>query len=320
MAICATGSNSEAIIGGLMLLMMASVAYADVSCSITLTNSEGATQDSISVSNANYNSASVLLPSDNWGGLPYSIWSKGSGASTSSSGKFSESVAVKGGEQPGEMDANVETQSGAFSWSKNVNIGSTTPDTSMNVNSMVSNGILDSSYSNSNSAAKKEIYTQNSKYFDRSIITPQLVFTNGGGDSLKEIRNGFSSHLEAETFGKKGVMGTGLWERFDEGADNKWYDKMVLTPEGGSMDQSLTVLSNNKCRLEDDKDGTNGQIQTGMTFTPYDTRTGSQIYETQRVPGNNAWPLCVLVIPREAQNEPSYFDFKTISMSSAWPD
>jgi hypothetical protein len=308
-----------AIIGGLVLLILASVAYADVSCSITIRNSDGYTKDSVDVSNAVFKSVSVLNPSDGFGGLPYSILSKGAGRSTSSSGKFSESVEVGGGPKPGNMNSNVQTQSGEFAWSKSVNIGSTSPTTLMQVSSMVSNGILDSSYSNSNSVADKEIYTKNSKYFDKTSITPQSLDTLGDGESTDEIGNSFLSILSGKTLDKKAVMNTDLSERWDKGADNKWTDRIFLTPKNGYMFQSATVLSNNKCRLWEDQLGTVGQIQVGMKFTPYDAKTGSKIFETQKVP-SGIYPLSILVIPRETQNEPSYFDFKTISMLSIWPN
>jgi hypothetical protein len=305
-----------AVIVGL-LLSVASTAFASVSCTITLSNSEGSTSEAVSVSNAKYDSVSVLLPSGYGAGLPYSIFSQGSGKSTSDSGKLSESISVNGGEKSGDINANVETRSGAFAWSKEVKMGPD-PETSLAVISGVSNGNLIASYSNSNSKVEKEVQTQNSKYRDNTLITPSLVSTAGSGASQNEIGNGFKSLLTAENLDKKAVMNANLIERSaDQGADNKWTDKIQLTPESASMDQSLTILSNNKCRLEYDQSSL-GQILAGMTFTPYNRWTGSPIYETQKVPTGDQFPLSILIRPR-MDEEPAYYDFKTLSMSSKWP-
>jgi hypothetical protein len=314
--------KSLSLLGGIILLLTASIAYADVSCSITLSNSDGSTTDAVTISDAYFSSGSILLPSEGINGLPYSILSTGSGTSTSSSGKFSESVTVSGGQKPGNMDANVDIRNGAFSWSKKVNIGSISPDTSMKIKTMISDGILESSYSNSFSMATKEINTERSKYSDKTTITPQLVDTIGGGASKEDIGNGFSSHLEGETADRRSVMDTLLFERSEEvGAANNWKDQIHLNPENGFMMQSATIMSENKCRLSDDQLGTDGQgqILVGMKFTPYDINTMNQLFETQFVPATDSGFRVILVRPRVDENEPSYYDFKTLRMFSKWP-
>jgi hypothetical protein len=316
---CSSNPKRLGLIGGIILLLTASIAYADVSCSITLSNSDGSTTDAVTISDAYFSSGSILLPSEGVNGLPYSILSKGSGTSTSSSGKFSESVSVSGGQEPGNMDANVETRNGAFSWSKNVNIGSISPDTSMKINTMISDGFLESTYSNSFSMAIKEINTERSKYSDKTTITPQVVDTMGGGASKEDIGNGFSSHLEGETSDKRGIMDTLLFERWEAGAANKWQDQIHLDPQSGFMLQSATIMSENRCRLSDDQLGTNGQILVGMKFTPYDINTMTPLFETQIVPATDSGLRAILVRPRSDENEPSYFDFKTMRMLSKWP-
>ena len=308
-----------AVVCALLLSIVASTASATVSLSVTLFNSESSVQENVNVENANYAASAILLPYSGFADFPYSILSGGSGKSTTGSeSKFTHSVSAQGpGGDSSNMEASVETESGAFAWSKSLT-ASDSVSMGMGVSSQVWNGNLDASYSNSGSAESKEISTERGVYADRSYITPQLIRSVGSGASTNEIDNAFFSRIEAQNLGKIAVMDSGLDEISDvEGADNKWADSVKLDPSGASLAASLSVLSNNERELLPMVGIAAGPIIAGMRFTSHYSSTGDDIFEMKTVPKSDGL-ISFRTIDRTLPASMATYESATLSMTAKW--
>ena len=307
-----------ALVCSLFLLAAASNADASVSVGITLYNSGSSVSESVSVENANYASSAILLPYSGFADYPYSIYSAGAGASTSSDGKFTDTItAVQEGDDANNVDASVETKSGSFRWSKSV--GSYDDIAmSMGVATTIVNGELDSSYANSDSSVAKEILTQNSMYTDKSIITPDSINSQGSGISLDEMENAFISHIETQHLGKTALVDSDAFELTDtEGADHTFSDSIKLKSESAFLANSLSILSNNKCQLWSLPQVSSGPILAGIKVTPFYTNTKESVFEVQTIP-EDSYPMSFTTIkPITPESIKQYQSF-TMSMIAKW--
>lgn len=311
-------SVRSVLISALFFLVIASAASASVSVGVTLYNSDSVVSENVNVENANYVSSAVLLPYTGFADFPYSIHSSGSGASTSSEGKFSDSIsATQNGEGAKEVDASVKTNSGSFQWSKSIDSSS---DVSMaiGVSSRITNGNLDATYSNSNSAVEKEVSTWNSMYADKSYIAAGLLSSSGSGSSLDEMENGFTSHIEAQHLGKTAIVDSDVFELTDsEGADHTFSDSAKLSSGSASLAGSLSILSNNKCELLPMVGISGGPIVAVMKFTPFYTDTEKSVFEVQTVPKDNS-PISFRTVERTMPSNIKTYESVTMSMIAKW--
>jgi len=311
-------SVRSALICTLFFLVTASTASASVSVGVTLYNSDSAVSENVNVENANYASSAVLLPYTGFADFPYSIHSSGAGSSTNSEGKFSDSISAnQNGKGANEVDASVKTNSGSFQWSKGIDSSS---DVSMaiRVASKITNGDLDASYSNSNSAVEKEVSTWNGMYADKSYITAGSISSSGSGGSLDVMENGFLSHIEAQHLGKTAMIDSGIQEISEiEGADHKFSDGIKLNSESASLTGSLSILSNNKCELLPMVGISSGPIIAGMKFTPFYTNTEKSVFEVQTVPKDSS-PISFRTVERTMPSNIKTFESVTLSMIAKW--
>lgn len=311
-------SERIALICSLFLLAASSNAGASVSVGVTLFNSDSSVSESITVENANYASSALLLPYNGFADFPYSIHSSGAGSSTSSDGKFTDTIsAVRDGEDASNVDASVETKSGSFRWSKSVD-SSDDIAMSMGIATQIVNGELDSSYTNSDSSVAKEISTRNSMYSDKSYITSGSLGTQGSGSSLDEMENAFVSHVEAQHLGKTALVDSDVFELTDtEGADHKFSDIIKLGSDSGSLAGSVSILSNNKCELLPMTGIVSGPIIAAMKFTPFYTATEKNIFEVQTVPKDGT-PMSFRAVERTMPGDIKTFESVTLSMTAKW--
>ncbi len=305
----------------ILISILAFTADATVSVSITLFNSETTAHESIGVDNAKYESSAVLLPYTGFAEFPYGIHSDGAGSSTSSGGKFSHSVvATKSKGDTKNVDVSVETQSGLFKWSKTLDASN---DVSMGIGatSQISSGTIDASYSNTNSAEQKRVSTKNADYEDKSQVTPDSITSEGFGSSVGETGNGFYSSIEIQNLGKT-VKIESLVDEDDsetEGADNNWYDGIRADSDGSSMVGSLSILSNDKCELLPMVGLSAGTIIAGMSFTPYYTNTGNNIFEVRTVPVDYSF-MSFIAVPKPSLQPANIktYESATLSMIAKW--
>lgn len=307
----------------ILISILALSADATVSVSITLFNSETTAHENIGVDNAKYESSAVLLPYTGFAEFPYGIHSDGAGSSTSSSGKFSHSVvAAKSRGDKKNVDVSVETQSGLFKWSKTLDASN---DVSMGIGAttQISSGTIDASYSNSNSAEQKRVSTKNAGYQDKLHITPDSITSEGLGSSVDETGNGFYSNIEVRNL-EKTVKIESLVDEKDtnaESADNKWYDGVRLDSSGSSMVGSLSILSNDKCKLLPMVGLSDaGTVIAGMSFTPYYTNTGNNIFEVRTVPVDYSF-MSFITVPKDPSLQPANIktlESATLSMIAKW--
>ena len=305
----------------ILISILAFTAEATVSVSITLFNSETTAHENIGVDNAKYESSAVLLPYTGFAEFPYGIHSDGAGSSTSSSGKFSHSVvATKSKGDTKNVDVSVETQSGLFKWSKTLDASN---DVSMGIGatSQISSGTIDASYSNSNSAEQKHVSTKNADYEDKSHVTPDAITSEGFGSSMDEAGNGFYSSIEIQNLGKT-VKIDSLVDEVEnpetEGADNKWYDGVRLDSDDSNLVGSLSILSNNKCEILPIVGPSDIRtVIAGMSFTPYYTNTGNNIFEVRTVPVDYSF-MSFITVPRLQPANIKTYESATLSMIAKW--
>ncbi len=306
----------------ILISILALSADATVSVSITLFNSETTAHENIGVDNAKYESSAVLLPYTGFAEFPYGIHSDGAGSSTSSSGKFSHSVvAAKSRGDKKNVDVSVETQSGLFKWSKTLDASN---DVSMGIGAttQISSGTIDASYSNSNSAEQKRVSTKNAGYQDKSHITPDSITSEGLGSSVDETGNGFYSNIEVQNLGKTVKIESLVDEKDSntESADNKWYDGVRLETSGSSMVGSLSILSNDKCKLLPMVGLSDaGTIVAGMSLTPHYTNTGNNIFEVRTVPVDYSF-MSFITVPKPSLQPANIktLESATLSMIAKW--
>lgn len=307
----------------ILISILAFTADATVRVSITLFNSETTAHENIGVDNAKYESSAVLLPYTGFAEFPYGIHSDGAGSSTSSSGKFSHSVvATKSRGDTKNVDVSVETQSGLFKWSKTLD-ASNKVSMGIGATSQTSSGTIDASYSNSNSAEQKRVSTKNAEYQDKSHVTPDSITSEGLGSSMDKAGNGFYSSIKIQNVGKTVKMESLLDEEYDsetEGADNKWYDGVKLDSDGSSLVGSLSILSNDKCQLLPIVGLSDlGTIIAGMSFKPYYTDTGNNIFEVRTIPVDHSF-MSFIAVPKpnlQPTNIKTY-ESATLSMIAKW--
>jgi hypothetical protein len=313
---------------------MATIAHADVSGSVTVTNSEGSFEESTTISNAVYQSVTILNPNDQYGGLPYSILSKGGGSSNSNSGEFSHSVTVNGGKGEGSINAQVETRNGAFNWNHNVNVGSINPGTSMGISTLIIDGKEHSTYSNDYSNAEKLIEVRNSKYFDNTLLTPNGVFSSGNGISIDADNAGnmFSFRLAGETAGRISTIDSGVeFFRPKQSPQDiqdtvseltQWSDRVALTLDSGLISQRLHVLSNGNLQQDNKGDAELAfpWVSIPVIFQFTDSKSGS-ILEIEKGPDKDNWPYKLWIMPNSDEANkylPELKSWKDIHSESTW--
>lgn len=273
----------------LSYLLMIS-ACGDVSVRVGISNSEGTISDSVTIDNAQYNGALILLPYSGFADYPFSGLLAGSGRSTErSSNKFISSTSTGSDLATGSVGASVETTNGDFNFAKAATISSDAPSLAMSTNAAIESGTLAATFDNTGSTIGALISIDGGNYFTSAMIAPESITAVGSGVSQTSGESRLSSSIWSFGQDKYSTMNALLGESrlASPMVDFSWSNKAILNAMTSQMEQGLHIASKNGYGLQVSGSESSESVHAILTFDAKDSMSGkSLIGGTQYVPSS----------------------------------